>query len=126
MVAAGQEAAKHKPLRSLTAYDLYLLATAARDRGSREGLEQAIALFQRSLAVDPDLARAWTGLAAAYGDLAEMDRLSGRPPGGPRRRGTQGDRARYRRAGRPRGLATAYMDAGDAGRAESEFDKAWP
>ena len=30
-------------------------------------------MFQRSLAADPDLARAWAGLAAAYGDLAEMD-----------------------------------------------------
>ena len=124
LLAAGQEAAKHKPLRNLTAYDLYLLATAARDRGSRESLEQAIALFQRSLAADPDLARAWAGLAAAYGDLAEMD-------GYPADLQAQREDAARKAialdttdAVAHAELATAYMDAGDAGRAESEFDKA--
>ena len=124
LLAAGQDAAKHKPLRNLTAYDLYLLATAARDRGSRAGLEQAIALFQRSLAADPDLARSWAGLAAAYGDLAEMD-------GYPADLQAQREDAARKAialdttdAVAHAELATAYMDAGDAGRAESEFDKA--
>ncbi len=49
---------------NLDAYELYLKA-----RGlfiARDKLEESIALFERAVALDPEFARAWEGLAAVY------------------------------------------------------------
>jgi TolB-like protein/Tfp pilus assembly protein PilF len=64
--AAGREIAKRKRPESLTAYDLYLLGIEAKHRMTQESLQEAVRLLQRSLELDPQLARAWTGLAWAY------------------------------------------------------------
>ena len=115
LVGAGQEAAKRKRPRDLTAYDLYLLGMEAKHRGTKEAMEEGAALLRRSLAADPTLARAWTGLFwALYGLSGYIDEtpeaLKGargrRPPGGragPRGRGGPGGAGHgVRRRGRPR------------------------
>ena len=124
LIAADQAAANRKPPKSLTAYDLYLLGIEARDRGSRQDLEQAIDLFKRSLVVDPGMARAWTGLASAYAALAEMD---GYPDALQASRETAARKAveldpAYAAAHAE--LATFYMDSNQPDRARAEFNRA--
>jgi TolB-like protein/class 3 adenylate cyclase len=65
IVAADRDAAKRKRPQHLTAYDLYLLGVEAKNRWTKEGVEEAIRLHKQSLAADPKFARAWTGLAWA-------------------------------------------------------------
>jgi tetratricopeptide (TPR) repeat protein len=124
ITTAARDAARRKPPKSLTAYDLYLLGMESADHANRAGIEGAIALLQKSLAVDPGLARAWTGLAMAYASLAEM---TGYPVDLPRAREAAARKAVEldpADAQAHAALATHYMDAGDPARAEAEFDKA--
>ncbi len=67
----------------LAAYALYLQARQLGRQGTAEGLERSMALYQQALAIDPDYAAAWAGLArdaqlgyiAVYhGDLAAAAR----------------------------------------------------
>jgi TolB-like protein/Tfp pilus assembly protein PilF len=59
---AERAAAKRKRPENLTAYDLYLLAIERKHRLlGREDLEQARALLDRAIALDPKLARAYVG-----------------------------------------------------------------
>jgi TolB-like protein/class 3 adenylate cyclase len=121
---ANREEARRKPARSLTAYDLYLLGMEAQGRATRDGLEVAIPLLKRSLAIDPGFARAWTGLALTYGSLAEME---GYPQDMQQLRLTAAQKAidlDPSDGAAHAALATYYMDTGDSPRAESEFDKA--
>ena len=76
VISADREAAKRKRPSDLTAYDLYLLGSAAIYRETPEDNEQAIALLKRSLEIDPGLARAWSG--SILGALA--DRVGGLTP----------------------------------------------
>ena len=55
--------ARRKPTESQDAYDLYLRGLAAVHLWTREGNAEALALFQRAVALDPDFAAAY-GLAA--------------------------------------------------------------
>jgi TolB-like protein/DNA-binding winged helix-turn-helix (wHTH) protein/Tfp pilus assembly protein PilF len=48
------------------AYALALQARYLGRQGTAEGLEQSIALFQQALAIDPNYAAAWAGLAIFY------------------------------------------------------------
>lgn len=62
---------KRKAPNNLTAYEYYLLGLEAKHTGAvgaptKEGLEQAEALFKKALALDPQLARAHVGLAYVY------------------------------------------------------------
>ena len=50
----------------LAAYALYLQARQLGRQGTAEGLEQSMALYQQALAIDPDYAAAWAGLARDY------------------------------------------------------------
>ncbi len=52
------ERAKHKSTGSLNAYDFYLRGLAHVHRGTRESIEQALPLFQKSIELDPDYAAA--------------------------------------------------------------------
>jgi tetratricopeptide (TPR) repeat protein len=61
----GRAAAKRRLPEDLTAYDLYLLGAEAKHRATRESTDDAIRLFARAVEVDPNLARAWVGLAWA-------------------------------------------------------------
>ncbi|AOB31228.1 CadC-family transcriptional regulator [Bordetella sp. H567] len=53
------ERATHKPTESLDAYDYYLRGMAQLHRGSRDSVEQALALFHKAIEADPDFASAY-------------------------------------------------------------------
>jgi len=62
---------RRKPPSDLTAYDSYLLGMAAKHGGAgggvtKEGLDEAERLFRSALEIDPQLARAYVGLAYIY------------------------------------------------------------
>jgi len=62
---------RRKPPRSLTAYEYYQLGLETKHGGasgaiSKAGLEQAEGLFRKAIAIDPQLARAYVGLAYIY------------------------------------------------------------
>ena len=55
----------------MTAYEIYLLGTEAKHGGAgggvtKEGLDEAERLFRNALEIDPQLARAYVGLAYVY------------------------------------------------------------
>lgn len=54
------------PTESLDAYQLYLQARHQWKRRGAESVRRSIELFQQALEADPDYARAWAGLAAAW------------------------------------------------------------
>jgi TolB-like protein len=56
-----------RPTRELLAYDLYLQGRQHYRRWQSDDNEAAIALYRRALALDPDFALAWAGLANALG-----------------------------------------------------------
>jgi len=58
--------AKRKPTESLDAYDYYLRGTAELHRWSREGNDEALALFRRAVELDPDFASAYGMAAGCY------------------------------------------------------------
>ncbi len=55
---------------STQAYVAYLQASDLARQGSADTLEQAAALFEQSVALDPGYAPAWSRLASVYGNLA--------------------------------------------------------
>jgi TolB-like protein/cytochrome c-type biogenesis protein CcmH/NrfG len=67
---------------SFEAYDLYLLGRHHYWQINAEGFERAADYFSRAVAVDPDYAPAWSGLAEAYlslsdyGDMAQQESWS--------------------------------------------------
>jgi TolB-like protein len=60
------ERAKSKPTASLNAYDCYLRGIAHMHRGTREAIEAALSLFQRSIELDPEFAAAHAMAAWSY------------------------------------------------------------
>jgi adenylate cyclase len=65
MAHAEFERAKRKPTNSLDAYDYYLRGLAAHWQYTKDSNEQAVGLFERSVALDPQFAPARSALAAA-------------------------------------------------------------
>jgi adenylate cyclase len=59
------ERAKRKPTPSLDAYDCFLCARAAHWQGTKEATDQAIALYERAIALDSEFAPAYSALAGA-------------------------------------------------------------
>jgi TolB-like protein/Tfp pilus assembly protein PilF len=57
---------RRKPPSNLTAYEAYLLGMEAKHKVTREGLDEGERLFRKSLELDPQLARAYVGLAYVY------------------------------------------------------------
>ena len=57
------ERAKRKPTEHLGAYDYYLRGMADLNRGTREAIGEALLLFEKAIALDPDFASAY-GTAA--------------------------------------------------------------
>ncbi len=57
---------RRKQPNNLTAYDLYLLGMEAKHKVTVEGIIEAERLFRKALEIDPQLARAYVGLAADY------------------------------------------------------------
>jgi adenylate cyclase len=62
---AEMERAKRKPTSSLDAYDYRLRGDAALFAYTKDGTNEAIALYERAIALDPQFALAVSGLAAA-------------------------------------------------------------
>lgn len=58
---------------SLRAYSLYLRGRSHWNQRTAEGLKQAVAYFERSIAEDPDYALAYSGLADAYNWMPTYD-----------------------------------------------------
>jgi TolB-like protein/Tfp pilus assembly protein PilF len=54
------------------AYRLFLQARHVAHRGTPEGLEEAIDLYQRALEIDPEYVPAWDALAVAYDNQVAM------------------------------------------------------
>ena len=57
---------RRKPPGDLTAYETYLLGMEAKHRVTKEGLDEGERLFRKALEIDPELARAYVGLAYIY------------------------------------------------------------
>src|SRR5262249_23613992 len=53
------ERAKRKPTASLSAYDFYLRGMAKLNQGTREAIDEALALFGEAMRLDPDFASAY-------------------------------------------------------------------
>ncbi|HET9368031.1 MAG TPA: protein kinase, partial [Candidatus Udaeobacter sp.] len=53
------------------AYDLYLQGLYLSNKSDEESLRKSLALFQRALDIDPNFARAWTGIAKGWYWLAD-------------------------------------------------------
>jgi tetratricopeptide (TPR) repeat protein len=58
--------ARAAPTDSVEAYTVYLQARHQWKRRGAEPLRRSVALFEEALELDPDFARAWAGLAAAW------------------------------------------------------------
>ena len=57
--------------RDPDAYDIYLRALFLSDKPTEEALRRSLELFERALKKDPQLGRAWTGIAKAWLWLAD-------------------------------------------------------
>ncbi len=66
LTVAPVELNSHPTVKSAEAYDLYLRGRHAFDRIDKEGLDEALMLFQRALDRDPTFADAAAGLSATY------------------------------------------------------------
>ena len=61
---------KDRP-QDVQAYDLYLKARELYGHYDVESLRAALGLFQQAIAVDPNYAKAWAGIADTYGQLVQ-------------------------------------------------------
>ena len=105
------ERAKRKPTENLDAYDYYLRGMASYYRRTREAITEALPLFYKAIALDPDFASAY-GMAALVLRLAQDQRLDARP------------RSRNRR-NRTAGSTGGGVGFGRRGRALSGRSRAW-
>jgi TolB-like protein/class 3 adenylate cyclase len=63
---------RRKPPRDLTAYEYYLLGMEAKHEVTKESLNESEGLFRKALQLDPQLARAYVGLAEVYTYLIDL------------------------------------------------------
>ncbi len=71
-LGAGEQEAMvpaQNPTENLQAYELYLRGRYAWQRRSEDSIRRAIDLFEQATTLDPQLARAWSSLAAAHTTL---------------------------------------------------------
>lgn len=69
---AERSLVRRKPPANLTAFDTYLLGMEAKHRVTKEGLVEAEGLFHKALELDPQLARAYCGLATVQFYLIDL------------------------------------------------------
>ncbi len=69
---AERKLVRRKPPANLTAFDTYLLAMEAKHKVTKESLEEAERLFNKAIELDPDLARAYYGLATVQMYLVDL------------------------------------------------------
>jgi adenylate cyclase len=65
-------APSERATESTEAYDLYLQGLYFSNKSDEESLRKSLNFFQRALDVDPNLARAWTGIAKVWLWLADL------------------------------------------------------
>jgi eukaryotic-like serine/threonine-protein kinase len=58
-------------IQNTEAYDLYLKGLYFSNKSDEQSLRKSLALFQRALDIDPNFARAWTGIAKDWEWLAD-------------------------------------------------------
>lgn len=58
-----------QPVADIEAYDYYLRGRRAAERLSTEGFRSALELFRKAIAIDPDYAPAWAGVADCHSSL---------------------------------------------------------
>jgi TolB-like protein/Tfp pilus assembly protein PilF len=75
LLGEGQTAVSSKQAANFEAYDLYLLGRFHQRKNNAAGFEQAADYFNRAVAIDPDYAPAWSGLADAYMLLSDYGSL---------------------------------------------------
>lgn len=63
---AGRAKARRKQPEHLDAYELYLLGTERLEELTKESIQEAIALLERAVEIEPSLARAWVELYHAH------------------------------------------------------------
>jgi len=68
------ERVARRPTDNQQAFDLYLRARFLWNKGTEDATNRAIELFQQALAIDPDYALAWAGLADCYAWLTDTFR----------------------------------------------------
>ncbi len=66
VTAAEMEQIEQKPTENLEAYDYYLQALVPYNMGTKEGLVEAISLFEKAIAEDPQFALAYAYIAFSY------------------------------------------------------------
>lgn len=66
VAGAERQVIKRKPPKDMTAFDLYLLGIEAKHEVTPESLKKAEQLLDKSIALDPNFARAYVGLAWVY------------------------------------------------------------
>jgi tetratricopeptide (TPR) repeat protein len=71
LTRAGRESARRKPPESLQAYENYLLGIEHKHRFTEQDNQKALELLTKAIELDPDLARAYVGLALANGVAVE-------------------------------------------------------
>jgi len=64
-----------QPATDPEAFNLYLQGKYLAARRTRKDLEQAVSYYKQALALDPNDALAWVGLADAHGNLADIGAL---------------------------------------------------
>jgi len=60
-----------RPRQNTEAYDLYLQGLYLSNKSDEESFRKSLSLFQRAVDKDPNLARAWTGIAKDWAWLAD-------------------------------------------------------
>jgi hypothetical protein len=63
---AERSLVRRKPPNDLTSYESYLLGMEVKHKVTKEGLDEGERLFRKALEIDPQLARAYVGLAYVY------------------------------------------------------------
>jgi len=66
-----QKIAKDRP-KDVRAYDLYLKGREEYGRYTRESMQKALDLFHEAIAIDPNYALAWAGIADSHGQLVQQ------------------------------------------------------
>jgi TolB-like protein/Flp pilus assembly protein TadD len=67
IVSSERKRISSRPPSDLNAWDLCIQGYSLIHKGTEEGNEHARDLFEQAIALDPNYARAWTGLAYTYG-----------------------------------------------------------
>jgi serine/threonine protein kinase/tetratricopeptide (TPR) repeat protein len=70
--AEAEHLVKDRP-NDARAYDLYLQGREQYNRYTRESLGEALRLFEEAVAVDPDYALAWAGIADTRGQMCQYE-----------------------------------------------------